>query len=153
MVASAASELDAVFEEDQSGWGVVVVSAAKLINKDTFSKNDSYCIARVGPSCSKWDDKGAPQRSATVDDENDPVWDFGFAVDAAADSAPLEVTCRVMDADPLVDDLIGEVTFALDPNARNDASPAPIVLELTTSKYGKKRAGSLTVKVGAKAMI
>ena len=138
---------DAGFDLATAGayWGVVVEKADKLPDADLFSKADPYCVARVGPKGSKWADKGKPKRSATVNDNQNPVWNMGFPIPPS--DAPLEVTVRVKDADIFSDDFLGEATFELS-DCRE--GPSNLALEL---KNGDDAAGTLHVVAGPPSVL
>lgn len=48
---------------------VTVRAARNLVNKDTFSKSDPYCLLTLGK---------ATQQTRTIQDDNDPVWNETF---------------------------------------------------------------------------
>ena len=97
------------------------------------------------------------------------MWNLGFAVDAVepegdgdatlpAAQRGMEITVGVKDQDPFSDDFIGRATFVLDPAA---TSKTPDVIEVDLrrpkptdeDKDATVSAGTLLVKVGAKAML
>lgn len=124
-----------------AGWGVIVEKGSKIEDVDVFSESDPYVICRVGPVGSKWEEKGKPKRSMTINDNENPVWNLGFTVDKA--DVPLELTVRVKDADIFLDDMIGEGTVALEHGAHTIA---------ITNGDGEP-AGTVSVAVGDPSLL
>mmetsp|Transcript_89545 Transcript_89545/g.191882 ORF Transcript_89545/g.191882 Transcript_89545/m.191882 type:complete len:374 (-) Transcript_89545:42-1163(-) len=119
---------------------VIVWGAKGLRLADVIGQNDAYCVARVGPKGSTWDEKlrGSGRRSQ-VSGSADPEWRLGFSTNVADMESP-ELHVRVYDADWVGwDDFLGEATAPL---SELDVSPTALALS------GDRAKGSLSVSAG-----
>lgn len=120
---------------------VIVWGAKDLRNADIVGDSDPYCIARVGPKGSTWNEKvrGTGRRSQTVTGSTDPEWRLGFSVDVAGMDNP-ELQVRVYDADwSTWDDFLGEAVAVL---SELGAERAALALS------GSRAKGSIAVSAG-----
>lgn len=121
---------------------VIVWGARGLRAADSFSEGDPYCIARVGPKGSSWDQKlrSSGRRSATISGTANPDWHLGFSADVAGMEAP-ELQVRIYDQDWCsADDFLGE---AVAPLATLTASSSELPLT------GVRATGCISVSAGA----